>query len=89
MDLILHRVLKVFPGHINAKSRIEGNVLHLNALSWFTNNVIEFRGTIIPIYMVSPYFLRTGGIDSLGNPTTEDYLFENVWQGSSHSLWLW
>jgi hypothetical protein len=47
----------------------------INCLSWSVKNTIRINDTIIPLYQVSPYYLRT----------KEGYIFENFYQ--AHKLY--
>lgn len=45
--------------------------ISVDCASWFPNNVCYLDNEIIPMYQVSPYYLKD----------KEGHLFENVWQG--------
>lgn len=48
------------------------NVLNLNCLHFFQNNVIHHNGLDIPLYQLTPYYLKD----------SEGHIMENIWQGS-------
>lgn len=64
---------------VNLKTRVSAPLpdfelegLNLDVMSWFPNNILSYGEYKIPLYQLSPYYLKTG----------DGYLFENLWQAA-------